>query len=159
MPFRSIGPMIGPNLTNVDTTQRFPLGTRVRGIDPVYGEGEFIYCRGVASGVLGDAVVFDENFQVTRTVLASRGSFAVALAAVLANQFGWYQVYGQAVVRSATAAADAKPQTTATAGQIDDLAAAGQDIAGARYMTADGTPSAGLAILELSYPSCNGTMI
>ena len=40
-------------IEDTSTTQKHPLGTIVRGTDPTYGEGEFIYLLGVANTVVG----------------------------------------------------------------------------------------------------------
>jgi hypothetical protein len=160
MAFKASDSTIGYGGLNViDTVQVVPLGSRIKGTDSTYGEGEFIYLKGVASLVAGNAVVYDEAYVTTRTVAASRGPVAVALAAVVAAQFGWFQIQGMAVVTAGTVAADTKAQTSATAGSLDDTATAAQDIASARFMTADGTPVAGQAIIALAYPFANGTMI
>lgn len=143
-------------LTTTDTVQNHPLGTIVKGVDPTYGVGEFIYLKGVASTAVGDAVVYSSAFATTRTVAASRGPVAVALSANVANQYGWYQIEGLAVVKSGTVAAEGPAQTTATDGTLDDTTTAGQYIDGAVFKSANGTPSAGLAILAMSYPCANG---
>ena len=148
----------GP-LTAVDTVQQVPLGSRVLGVDPTYGEGEFIYLKGVALTVAGNAVVYDEAYATTRTVAASRGPVAVAMAATVANTYGWFQIFGHAVVTAGTVAADTQAQTSATAGSLDDTATAAQHIKGAKFMTADGTPAAGQAIIALTYPSADGTLV
>jgi hypothetical protein len=44
-----------PAIGSSDTTARVPLGTIIRGVDPVYGQGEFIYLLGVASTVRGSS--------------------------------------------------------------------------------------------------------
>lgn len=157
MPFVSSDNRMGTqNLTDTSTTQLHPLGTIVKGVDATYGEGEFIYLKGVASTVIGSTVVFDNAFQTTLTVAASRGPVGVALSANVANQFGWYQVRGLATVKAATVAANAPCQTTATGGIVDDTTTAGQYIDGMVTRTADGTPSAGLAICAIASPCCNG---
>jgi hypothetical protein len=156
MTYKATG-AIGPNLTDVQTSAQHRLGARVDGVDDgTYGEGKFIYLRGVASTAVGDMVVFDESFQTTRAVAASRGPLAAALAAVGANQFGWYQIQGLAVCRTGTVVADTRPYLTATPGQIDDAVVAGQAIDSARFQTADGNPAAGLALVMLAEPSANG---
>ena len=40
-------------IANTSTTQRHALGTIVRAEDPTFGEGEFIYLKGVVSTVVG----------------------------------------------------------------------------------------------------------
>lgn len=157
MPFVSSDNRLGTQvLTETSTTQQHPLGTIVKGVDATYGEGEFIYLKGVANTVVGSTAVFDNAFQTTLTVAASRGPVGVALSANVANQFGWYQVRGLAAVKTGTVAANAVCQTTATPGQVDDTTTATQYIDGMITRTADGTPSAGLAICAIANPSCNG---
>lgn len=143
-------------LDTTDTVQRHPLGYIVRGIDATYGMGEFIYLKGVASTVVGDVVVYDEAFATTRAVAASRGPAAVAMSANVASQYGWYQRRGVATVKAGTVVADAQVQTSATAGTVDDTTTANQKIDGARFMTADGTPSAGFALAMIDNPYANG---
>lgn len=144
-------------IADTSTTKQHPLGTIVEAVDPTYGEGEFIYLKGVASTAVGDLVVYDQYATTTtRTVAGSRGPCAVAMSANVANQYGWYQVSGAAVVKAATVGANASVYVTATAGTIDDAVVAGDRVDGARLKTADGTPSAGFAILQLARPSLNG---
>lgn len=148
---------IGPALNSVDTTRQHRLGSVVMGVDPVLGDGEFIYLQGVASTALGDVVVYDEAFLTTRAVSASRGPVAVAMAAVLASQFGWYQTKGQAIVSVLAAfAADALVFLTATPGNLDDAVVAAQKIDGAKSQSAINTPIANKAYVELNAPAANG---
>lgn len=144
-------------IADTETVQKHPLGTTVRAVDETYGEGEFVYLKGVASTVVGSVVIFDQRAATTTLAVAgSRGPAAVAMSANVANQYGWYQVSGSAVAKAATVAANASPYVTATAGTIDDAVVSGDKIDGARFKTADGTPSAGFAVLQLARPSLNG---
>jgi len=158
MAFRLSDQILGvPDLDTTDTAvPSLPLGSIVRGVDPTYGEGEFILLKGVASTVVGDAVVYDSTFTTTRTVAASRGPVAVALSANVASQYGWYQISGLAVVKAATVASGGPAQLTATAGTLDDTTTATNYVDGAVFKSADGTPSAGFAILAMSRPCANG---
>lgn len=157
MAFKSTERELGiQSLTSTETVAQHALGKVVKGIDPVYGEGEFIYLQGVASTVVGDAVVFSSAFATTRAVAASRGAVAVALSANVASQYGWYQISGLAVVKAATVVANTACQLTATAGTLDDTTTSTNYIDGAVFKSADGTPSAGFAIAQLSYPTANG---
>ena len=143
-------------IANADTNQNHPLGTIVRAVDPTYGEGEFIYLKGLASTAIGDVVVFDQFASTsTRGVAGSRGPAAVAMSANLAGQFGWYQVAGAAVVNAGTVAANGNVYWTATPGTVDDATVAGDKVDGARFKTADGTPSVGKAVVQLARPSAN----
>ena len=144
-------------IADTEAVQKHPLGTTIRAVDETYGEGEFVYLKGVASTVVGSVVIFDQKLATTTlSVAGSRGPAAVAMSANVANQFGWYQVSGSAVVKAATVANNASPYVTATAGTIDDAVVSGDKIDGARFKTADGTPSAGFAVLQLARPSLNG---
>ena len=114
----------------------------------------FIYHKGVASTAVGDFCVLDQYAGTsTRAVAASKGPGGVAMSANVANQYGWYCVRGAVPVKAATVVAGTIPFVTATDGTLDDTAAAGQGISGAKFATADGTPSAGLAVILLRYPS------
>jgi hypothetical protein len=157
MTYVSVEPVSGVQpIADTNTVQQHALGTLVRAVDEVYGEGEFIYLKGVASTVVGSVVIFDQRAGTTTLAVAgSRGPCAVAMSANVANQFGWYQIGGSAVAKTGTVVADASPYVTATAGTIDDAVVSGDKIDGARFKTANGTPSAGLAVLQIARPSLN----
>jgi len=100
-------PLIGAQpIAVTDTTQNHAVGTIVRGVDPTYGEAEFIYLKGVASTAVGSIVTY--NTSSGTTALAPVGTnkpqpVAVAMSANVASQYGWYQISGIAVVaKSAT---------------------------------------------------------
>lgn len=143
-------------IASTSTTQAHPIGTVVTAHSATYGTGEFVYLKGVASTVIGDLVIYDQKASTTtRAVAGSRGPVAVAMSANVADQYGWYQIRGSAAVKSAAAAAAGNVYLTATAGTVDDAVVVGDKVDGARYKTADGTPSAGFAVLEISRPSAN----
>ena len=136
------------------TTQLHPLGTIVTAVDPVYGEGEFVYLTGLASTAVGDVVVINKG-TTTRAVTTSRGPVGVAMSANVASQYGWYQIAGQAVVNTAGAVADnALVYATATAGSVDDAVVAGAQIDGAVYRGAVG--AAGTAVAVIDRPAMDG---
>lgn len=157
MTYALSSPYIGAqDIATTETVQKHPIGTSVRAVDPTYGEGEFIYLKGVASTIVGDLVVYDQYANTTtRAVAGSRGPAAVSMSANIAGQFGWYQVKGAAVVKAGTVAADGNVYLTATAGSIDDAVVVGDKVDGARIKTADGTPSAGFAVVQIDHPSAN----
>jgi hypothetical protein len=155
---------IGPNasvglLTDVDTVQRNALGFRT------FDEngGEFIYLRGVASTVIGDWVVFNEVSPTATTWATQRavhtthshGPIAIAMAAVLATQFGWYQIYGNAKGNTVndTQAANTAVWLTGTAGQVDDDAVATDIVYGA---VSQEVGAATLVNFFISYPFALG---
>lgn len=152
-------------IANTDTTQNHAIGTRVRATDPVYGDGEFVYLKGVASTVVGSMVTWggaSSGVPTGQTTLAPSTAnlaqpVAVSMSANVANQFGWYQVYGNAVVATnGTLVAGPGPVYLAGSGQVTSTAAAGKQVLGAVNLTATGTPSAGLAVVEINQPHAQG---
>jgi hypothetical protein len=100
-------------------------------------------------------VQFDELYVTTRAVAGSRGRMAVAMAAVPANQFGWYQIHGSAQGQANGAVADnAVVYLTAGAGAVDDAVVATDMVIGARFRSSTG--GAGAVTIELNYPSAPG---
>jgi hypothetical protein len=81
------------------TTQKHPLGTIVRAKDPTYGEGEFIYLKGVASTTVGLWVTYNVSWQsaLATSAVATPNPHAVAMSACVADEYGWYQVGGLAL--------------------------------------------------------------
>lgn len=136
--------------TDVDTTQRNPLGTRA--FDNV--GNEYIYMQGVASCVAGSVVTFDEAHVTTLAVANAKGRVAVAMAAVDATtEYGWFCIYGKAAAKVLAAFADnGSVYLTATAGSVDDADVAGDAVLGMWGRAAIDTPSTGLAWMELNYP-------
>lgn len=108
----------GP-LTVVHDTQKHELGVMHEKSGKIY-----IYLKGVASTVAGDVVTFDEAGATTRLVKAEADKLkpiAVALAAVVANKYGWYQVYGETSLSAlGLCAKEVAIYTSATAGAVDD---------------------------------------
>lgn len=126
-------------IADTETTQKHPLGFLVRGTDPTYGNGEFIYLLGVANTVVGSLVKYNATTGQTALVSVANGKnkgvpVAVAMSANVASQYGWYQIKGNAVIKKTTVAVT--PQVpifiSATDGRIKVLASAGQQILGAQ---------------------------
>lgn len=133
-------------LTDIDSVQKNPLGTT-----RWQGRNEYVYLQGVASTVAGDAVTYDEAFLTARSVAAAVGPVAVAMAAVVASQFGWYCIRGSATVNVSAAVADnAKLFLTATPGNLDDTSVAGDQVVGMIARSAAG--GAGSITAQLFYP-------
>lgn len=94
-----------PNASSAGPTPPMQLGQIVRAVDPTYGEGEFIFLKGVASTVVGSLVTWDgTTYQTTLcATTANQGRpVAVAMAATTASLWGWYQISGTAVVAKST---------------------------------------------------------
>lgn len=159
--FKITSPIIGAqDIALTDTTQRHPLGTRYRFVDPTYGEIECIYLKGVAGTAQGSVVVYDPKAGTTTlSVLASRGPLAVAMSANVALQFGWYAVAGVVPVSTTaagTGAANAGLATTAVAGQATVRGVASQGVDGVICKSAQDGPGVGFTDVELAYPAANG---
>ena len=120
-----------PPVTTIDAAAKMPLGTMGYAVDPVLGGAEFVYLPGAANTVLGSLVTY--NQATPTTTLAATGAqngnpVAVAMAPVLAGQFGWYQICGQARIAKTTGAAIALGAAlllSATAGAIVTAATPG----------------------------------
>ncbi len=152
-----------PLIAVTSTTQGVPLGTIVRASDPVYGAGEFIYLKGVASTVVGSLVTFDQYLGTTALAPATGGNgpVAVAMSANVANQYGWYQIGGAAAVKAPNAMVPGADvfMLAATPGSVDDTQVNGEQVVNAKVSTTTGTPSTGLAIIEINRPFLQGQIV
>lgn len=163
MAFSVITDYVGVSqITQADDLQRVMLGTIIPASDPIYGVGEFMYLQnntGVTLAI-GDVVTIDDRQAslgaTVQVVAASRGQVGVAMAALTNLQYGWFQISGAAVVKAATAAAAAPAYLNAVAASIISTVVAGQKVDGGVFKTANGTPSAGFAVCQISRPSANG---
>lgn len=155
-------------IATTSTTQNHPLGTVIRADDPTYGSGEFIYLLGVASTVVGSVVTYggvSSSTPTWQTALAPATAglaqpVAVAMSANVASQYGWYQIAGNAVcATNGTLAAGPAPIYLAGSGQVTSTQANGKQVLGAINVSATGTPSTGLAIVEISWPFAQGQVV
>lgn len=136
----------------VDSTQKATLGARA--IDK--SGNEYVYLLGVASTVAGDWVVYNESYATTRLVADEVGPVAIAMAAITADEYGWYQIFGvNTVARTDTIAADKALYIDASTGRADDLGVAGDLIIGAYSMTAD---TSNVATVFIIYPSVSNDL-
>jgi hypothetical protein len=164
MAFKITDPLVGAQpIAVTDTTQNHALGTIVRAEDPTYGAGEFIYLKGIASTVVGSMVDFDPYLATTALSPATGGvgPVAVSMSANVASQYGWYQIAGVAAVKAPnamTAGADVF-SLAATPGSVDDAAVNGEQILNAKVSTTTGTPSTGLALIEINRPFHQGQVV
>lgn len=160
MAFRLVSPAGCQSIATTETVAKHPVGLTASGTDPVFGRGEFIYLKGVASTVVGSWVDYDlvANTTALAPATAGVGQMAVAMSANVANQFGWYQVSGVADVKSpnATAVAADVHMLAATPGSTDDAAVAGEQVLNAKYLSTTGVPSTGLARVQIERPFHQG---
>ena len=155
MTFKIASPLIGQQpIDVVSTTQQHPLGTIVQAVDPTYGQGEFIYLKGVASCAYGSWVTYNLDDGSTALLAANAiGPVGVAMAALVANTYGWFQISGKAIGKALTGYVDnALVWATATAGSVDDAVVDGDMVHLAKGASAVDTPSTGLAEFEISRP-------
>lgn len=144
------------SVTTHGTTQLYKLGHRITCVDTGTtdrGEAEFVYLGGLDSTVAGSLVVIDGSLTAlaaARTV----GSCAVAMSACVTGEFGWYQVRGQAIIASDTAADNKQAYIDGTAGQVDDAVVAGDYVLGCRTMGATDT---GQTLCLIMYPKVADT--
>lgn len=141
-----------PNIGTISATQEVPLGTRVRAAHPTRGEGEFVYLKGVASTAAGDCVIFNQaDGSTSRTLADVIGPVAFATAAIVADRFGWYQIYGLTEANTAdTVLNNSHVYVTSTAGAIDDAVVNGDRIKNARF--AGARTGAGKVDVRVWYP-------
>lgn len=133
----------------VDSTNKYALGTRIKDKTG----GEFIYLKGVANVAQGSWVTFDEAHLTLLAVANAQGRVAVAGAAVIANKYGWFQIYGKVAAKALASFADnGKVYLTSTDGSVDDADVAGDAVIGAVGRSALDTPTTGQAYFELNYP-------
>jgi hypothetical protein len=141
------------NPGDIHTTQRNVLGTRARDSD---NGNEYIYLVGVANTAAGDWVNFNSTaYQTIRLVKNAVGRVAIATAAVLATQYGWYLIkgfYTGALTDGAVLAAGAV--FGVSAGAVSGSSSAGDLVNGANALAVDvGT----LANVHISHPYVSDT--
>jgi len=153
-PFCGMGWPVRPTLTQVDQAVLYNIGRRFT--DEVTGN-VYIYLQGVASVVAGDLVTYritSTAAAVTkRAVHGDVGPCAVAMAAVIAGDFGWFQIAGNNLavraINGGAAAAGTPVYLTATAGEVDDVEVEADRLQGAYFSV---TESANVAGVTLHYP-------
>ena len=124
------------------------LGTKA--ID--FENNEYIYLEGVASTVRGTWAVYNGDFETTQLDATDKeGPVAIALAAVVANKFGWYQKVGKVRGLAIASTSTGFVQTDATDGHVDDSTTAGQYVHRARCVTARSGTN-GLTDFEIDNP-------
>lgn len=143
--------------------QLHPLGFIIRAEDTAttdYGMGEFIYLPGIASVAVGEWVLYSADDWATSLLAANDiGPVAVAMAAIVANEFGWFQISGKAVGLALSGFADnADVYSTSTAGSVDDAVVAGDRVQNCKGASALDTPATGQAEFEIHRPFVNNAL-
>lgn len=142
--------IVPQNIADISDTAQMPLGTRVQAVDPSYGVGEFVYLKGVASTIVGSVVTYNVDDHSTALLVANAvGPVAVAMSACVANKYGWYQIFGKAVVDAGTVSDNGNVYGTATPGEVDDAVVAGDRVKNAKFASGNAN---GVADCEIHYP-------
>ncbi len=141
-------------LTDVDTAQRNPLG--LRQFDDI--GNEYVYLPGVASLAAGDFVIYGNNLTFVPARLLNdaggqgAGAVALAMAAILAANWGWFQIYGVSQANAAvatTASVGVQLYRSSTAGRASASAVAKDCVYGALTAAAS---VANVGQVFLTYP-------
>lgn len=146
------GAAVGSSTTDVDTTQKHPLGTRAFDSDC----NEYIYLPGCTSGAANLAVTYDEEYATTLTAASAVGPIAILQATLDATtDYGWGCVRGTCTGTSNNNVADNKTLVlTAGAGKLDDADVAGDQIVGL-WSRGAATGSTTFTV-QLDYPKAHG---
>lgn len=136
-------------LTNVYTDlTKYRLGQRVRDEKG----NEYIFLKGAASTVAGDPVVFDGAYATTRLAGTLVGDVGFAMAASVANTYGFYQIYGN-VQGNAVATGGVRLYTSTVTGQLVATVVTGALIDGLYTVPGTGnTVTGNLTTLRAVYP-------
>ena len=133
------------SLTTIDTTAAFRLGQRITARDMSsttdYGDGEFVYLKGVTSCARGSVCTFTSGFVAVLIVAKAKGPVCVALGAVDAStKYGWFQIKGKGVALCDSGITDGAALFIDTnTAQIDDTAVTGDVIIGMHAASTDDT--------------------
>lgn len=116
-----------------------PLGTKCKAVDPTYGEGEFVFLKGVASTAVGDWVGYSPTLGTSVRAIAN-GTYPLAVAMAVCDtttKYGWYQIDGIAQANGLTSITHSSGflALTGTAGSLDDASVIGDHVYQARKTT------------------------
>lgn len=140
MAFRIVTPTVGAQGIHVrDTTQNHPLGSIVRAVDPTYGEGEFIYLKGVGSTAVGSWVGYSPALG-TSVLATANGNYPLAVSMTTnttTTSYAWYQITGVAQALGLTSITHSSGflWLTGTPGSLDDASVIGDAVINARKTT------------------------
>ena len=148
-------------VTSVDTVQRNMLGARIQASNG----NEYVYLAGVASCAAGDFVTYNATTYVAvRLVSDAVGMVAIAPAAILAANWGWFLIKGFYSGASAlttghvlnTAIGVFSVASSAAPGAVYDCSVAGDFVNGVVVIT--NTLAAGSTAVQISYPYVTNTV-
>lgn len=130
-------PLIGAQaIATKSTTQKHNFGQIVQAYDSTYGQGEFIYLKGVASTAVGSWVGYVPSSGVTILAVAN-GNYPLAVSMTTnttTTSYAWYQIGGTATALGLTSITTTSGflWLTSTAGSVDDASVIGDAIINAK---------------------------
>jgi hypothetical protein len=137
--------IIGSDIDNVSTDQKFSLGTRLSGNDGTM----FVYVQANGAITQYDCVAIDESYQAapaTKALVDVGHRIGFAQVAFADNDYGWVALSGSGsnmkVRVQASCAADVPLYTSATGGILDDASTSQTKIDGVVAVTAVTTAGA-----------------
>lgn len=158
---------VGANTSSAMTTteaaqgKRFALGDRY--VD--HNGKEWVFCQATTALTgAGYLAIYSEAYacaMVTTSNDAIGDNLGVPAVAAGSSDYVWLQIYGPSNVLCVSAtAANARLNTTATAGQLDDngSASAGMEVVGIVVTTSSASSAQGLNPCVLSYPRCGAVL-
>ena len=131
------------------------LGTRLFDTDG----NEYIFLKGVASTVQYSWVTYNNEFDTTLLATAAIGPVAIAQAAIVANKYGWYLIWGSGTGKAVnndegTFSSGAVCGRTSADGSVGGVYTAGDLIYGAFCRSAMEASSANTSTkFQICYPS------
>jgi hypothetical protein len=149
------GIISGSLLTDHGTTALNTLGARR--MDKA--GNEYIYLTGVASTAAGSWVTYDEAYLTSLLTSNAFGLVAIAQAATVASEYGWYLIYGSGTgVIGNEVSADKAAYISSVTGSVDDLLVTGDMVHGAIIRGASAVTGASVAV-QVSYPFVNDNVV
>lgn len=123
---------------------------------------EYVYCQFAGTVANGTVVHINSAFLATAITTASSphgASVGVCRGAGVVNQYGWVQRRGQAPIDvAASAVANARLNTTATGGRIDDDGTTGAKVIERTVLNTTNGGSAAVVEGTLNYPTVGATL-
>lgn len=142
-------------LTDHGTTQLEPLGSRVMDENG----NEYVYLLGVASTAASSWVTYDEAYATALLTSNAKGPVAIAMAATVANEYGWYLIYGVGTgVIGNEVSGDTLAYISSVTGSVDDLLVTGDAVHGAFIRGASAVTGAAVAV-QINYPFVHDNVI
>lgn len=145
--------LLGASIATVDSSAAYPLGTKCTARNTSTGYvGEFVYMKGVASTATGLWCLLNyDNGTVSLLADGDLGGVGIAMGAIVASKYGWFQIRGKGTGMLAASIADNAGLYISAAGVAIATASGKSEIQGARAAAASGSSAANTEV-EIHYP-------